>query len=131
MVDVSSTGWNSGVWMAPKLASCDVFGMLLKYGLPTEGGFGGGEKPILAGVLVNGIGLLSLLVSVTGGDMTHSCEEFVLCDVCCCAVYWLSCYMCYCSEPWTVCCIDCCCCGRMGYSDSMLRNSVAPVHVAV
>ena len=57
--------------MAPKLASCDVFGMLLKCGLSTEGGFGGGEKPILAGVLViSGIGLLSLLVSVSGGDMT-------------------------------------------------------------
>ena len=69
--------------MAPKLASCDVFGMLLKYGLSTEGGFGGDEKPILAGVLVSGIGLLSLLVSVTGGDMTRSWEEFALCDACC------------------------------------------------
>ena len=30
--------------MAPKLVSCDVFGMLLKYGRSTEGVFGGGEK---------------------------------------------------------------------------------------
>ena len=45
--------------MAPNLASCDVFGIFLKYGLSTEGGFGGGEKPILVGVLViSGIGLL-------------------------------------------------------------------------
>ena len=77
--------------MAPKLASCDVFGMLLKYGLSTEGGLGGGEKLILAGVMESGIGLLSLLVSVTGGDMTHSWEEFVLCEACCCAVCWLPC----------------------------------------
>ena len=68
--------------MAPKLASCDVFGMLLKYALSTYGGFGGGEKPILAGVMVSGIGLLSLLVSVTGGNMTRSWEEFTLCDAC-------------------------------------------------
>ena len=54
--------------------------------LSTEGGFGGGEKPILAGVLVSGIGLLPLLVSVTGGDMTRSWEEFALCDAYCCAV---------------------------------------------
>ena len=58
--------------MVPKLASCDVFSMLLKYWLSTEGRFGGGEKPILADVLLSGIGLLSLLVSVTGGDMTSS-----------------------------------------------------------
>ena len=32
------------------LASCDVFGMLLKYGLSTESGFGGSETSILAGV---------------------------------------------------------------------------------
>ena len=30
--------------MAPKLTSCDVFGMLLKYWLSTEGGFVGGER---------------------------------------------------------------------------------------
>ena len=72
--------------MAPKLASCDVFGMLLKHRLSTEGGFGGGEKPILADMLVSGIGLLFLLVSVIGGDMTHSWEEFALCDACCFAV---------------------------------------------
>ena len=57
--------------MAPKLASCDAFGMLLKYGLSTNSAFGGGEKPNPAGVLVSGIGLLSLLVPVTGGDMTR------------------------------------------------------------
>ena len=76
--------------MAPKLASCDVFGMLLTHGLSTEGGFGGGEKPIVACVLViSGIGLLSLLVSVSCGNMTP--EEFALCDACCCAVCWLPC----------------------------------------
>ena len=71
--------------MAPKLASSDVFGMLLKYGLSTEGGFGGGEKPNPADVMVSGIGLLSLLVPVTGGDMTRCWEEFALCDAFCCA----------------------------------------------
>ena len=30
--------------MAPKLTSCDVFGMFVKYRLSAEGGFGGGEK---------------------------------------------------------------------------------------
>ena len=89
--------------MTPKLASCNVFGMLLKYGLSTEGGFGGGEKPNPAGVLVSGIGLLSLLVPVTGGNMTRCWEEFALCDACCCAVCWLPCCVCCCSEPGTVC----------------------------
>ena len=60
--------------MAPKLISCDVFGMLLKYGLSAAGGFGGGEKLNPAGVLVSGIGLLSLLVP--GGDITRCCGEF-------------------------------------------------------
>ena len=57
--------------MAPKLTSCDVFDMLLKYWLSTEGGFGGGENVNPVGVLVSGVGLLSLLVpvAVTGGDM--------------------------------------------------------------
>ena len=73
--------------MAPKLTSCDVFGILLKYGLPTEGGFGGGEKLNPAGVLVSGIGLLSLLVPVTGGKITLCWEEFALCDACCCAAF--------------------------------------------
>ena len=88
--------------MAPKLTTCDVFGMLVKYGLSTEGGFGGGEKLNPAGVLVCGIGLLSILVPVTGGDMTRCWEEFALCDACCCAVCWLPCCMCCCSEPGTV-----------------------------
>ena len=39
-------------------------GMLVKYGLSTEGGFGGGEKLNPVGVLVSCIGLLSLLVPV-------------------------------------------------------------------
>ena len=54
VVDVSLTGWNGGVWMAPKLTSCDVFSILVKYGLPTEGGFGGGENVNPVGVLVLG-----------------------------------------------------------------------------
>ena len=42
--------------MAPKLTSCGVFGMLLKYWLSTECGFVGGQvNPV--GVLVSG-GLL-------------------------------------------------------------------------
>ena len=69
--------------MAPKLTPCDVFGMLVKYRLSTEGGFGGGEKLNPAGVLVSGMGLLSLLVPVTGGDITRCWEEFALCDDCC------------------------------------------------
>ena len=37
------------------------------------------------GVLVSG-GLPWRLMSgvVTGGNMTHSCDEVVLCDICCC-----------------------------------------------
>ena len=72
--------------MAPKQTSCDVFSMLVKYGLSTEGGFGGGEKLNPAGVLVSGIWLLSLLQPVTGGDITRCWEEFALCHDCCCAV---------------------------------------------
>ena len=57
--------------------------MLVKYRLSTEGGFRGGENVNPVGVLVSGVGLLSLLVllPVTGGDMTHCWEEVVLCDV--------------------------------------------------
>ena len=70
--------------MVPKLTSCDVFGMLLKDWLSTEGGFIGGERVNPVGVLVSG-GLPWHLMSgvVTGGDMTRSCDdEVVLCDVC-------------------------------------------------
>ena len=89
----------------PKLTSCDVLGMLVKYGLSTDGGFGGGEKVNPAGVLVSGIGLLSLLVPVpvTGGDMTCCWEEVVFCDACCCAVCWLPCCVSCCPELGTVC----------------------------
>ena len=61
--------------MAPKLTSCDVFGMLLKYWLSTEGRFGG-ERVNPVGVLVSG-GLPWRLMSgiVAGGDMTHSCDD--------------------------------------------------------
>ena len=71
--------------MAPKLISCDMFGMLLKYWLST--GLVGGERVNPVGVLVSG-GLPWHLMSgvVVGGDMTHSCDEVALCDVCCCAV---------------------------------------------
>ena len=89
--------------MAPKLTFCDLFGMLVKYGLSTEGGFGGGEKLNPAVVLVSVIGLLSLLVPVTGGNMTGCWEEIALCEACCCAVCWLPCCVCCCSEPGTVC----------------------------
>ena len=67
---MSFTGWNWGVLMAQKLTYCDVFGMLLKYWLSTEGGFVGGERVNPVGVLVSG-GLLWRLVSgvVAGGDM--------------------------------------------------------------
>ena len=73
--------------MAPKLTSYDVFRMLLKYWLSTEGGFVGGERVNPVGVLVSG-GLPWHLISgvVMGGDMTHSCDEVVLCDICCCDV---------------------------------------------
>ena len=61
--------------MAPKLKSCDVFGMLVKYWLSTEGRFGGGENANPVGVPVSGYWLLSLLVpvAVTGGDITICC----------------------------------------------------------
>ena len=75
--------------MAPKLTSCDMFGMLLKYWLSTEGGFVGGERVNPVGVLVSG-GLLWRLDSgvVVGVDMTRSCDvEAVLCEVCCCDSY--------------------------------------------
>ena len=74
--------------MAPKLTSCDLFGMLLKYYLSTEGGIIGGERVNPVGVLVSD-GLPWSLMSgiVTGVDMTYSCnDEAVLCDVCCCYV---------------------------------------------
>ena len=74
--------------MAPKLTSCDMFGMLLKYWLSTEGGFFGGERVNTVGVLVSG-GLPWSLMSdvIMGGDITRSCEdEVMLCDVCCCDV---------------------------------------------
>ena len=81
VVRVSSSGWNRGVLMAPKLASCDVFGMLLKYWLSTLGGCGAVEKPIVSGVLViSSIGLLSLLLSVSDGNMTCCLDEFAVCD---------------------------------------------------
>ena len=48
--------------MAPKLTSCDVFGMLLKYLLSTESGFLIGDRVNPVGVLVSG-GLLCSLVS--------------------------------------------------------------------
>ena len=41
--------------MAPKLTSCDVVCMLVKYWLSTEGGFGGSEN-------VNAVGVLLVLV---------------------------------------------------------------------
>ena len=41
--------------MAQKLTSCDMFRMLLKYWLSTEGGFVGGERVNPVGVLVNGM----------------------------------------------------------------------------
>ena len=52
------------------------------------------------GVLVSGGGLFWLLVSVavTGGDMTHSWEEVVLCEAGCCDVCWLCCYIGCCCE---------------------------------
>ena len=77
--------------MAPKLTSYDLFGILLKYWLSTEGGFVGGEKEDPAGILVS------------GGDMTCCCEEVVLCEACCCDVCWLCCCVgCYC-KLWAVC----------------------------
>ena len=48
---------------APKLTSCDMFGMLLKYWLSTEHGFVGGERVNPVGVLVSG-GHLWHLVSM-------------------------------------------------------------------
>ena len=70
----------------PKLTSCDMFGMLLKYWLSTEGGFVVGERMNPVGVLASG-GLLWHLVFgiAVGGDITRSCDvEAVLCDICCC-----------------------------------------------
>ena len=62
--------------IAPKLTSCDVFGMLLKCWLSTEGGFIGGERVNPVGVLVSG-GLPWCLMSgvVTSGDMTRNCND--------------------------------------------------------
>ena len=53
--------------------------MLVKYQLSTEGGFGSGENVNPVGVLVSGVGLLSLLVpvAVSFGDMT-CCWRFVM-----------------------------------------------------
>ena len=62
--------------MAPKLTSCDMFGMLRKYWLSTEGRFVGGERVNAVGVLVNG-GLPWHLMPgvVAGGDTTCSCDD--------------------------------------------------------
>ena len=54
VVDISSTGWNCGMFMAPKLTSFDVFGMLLKYWLSTEDGFVGGENDLDLGYVYPG-----------------------------------------------------------------------------
>ena len=51
--------------MGPKLTSCDMFGMLLKYWLSTEREFVVGERMNPVGVLVSG-GLLWRLVSSSG-----------------------------------------------------------------
>ena len=73
--------------MTPKLTSCDLFGMLLKYWRSTEGGIIGGERVNHVGVLVSGGLPWHLSGVVTCGDMTCSCDdELVLCDVCCCDV---------------------------------------------
>ena len=71
------------MFMAPKLTSCDIFRMLLKYWLSTEGGFVCGEKVNLVSVLVSD-GLFCLLasVAVSGGDMTCCCKEVVPCEAC-------------------------------------------------
>ena len=86
--------------MAPQLTSCDVFLLLVKYWLSTEGGFGGGENVNPVTMLVSGIGVLSLLVNVvvTGGNMTLCGEEWALCDACFCAVCWLPCWLGCCCE---------------------------------
>ena len=79
-----------------KLTSCDVFGMMLKHWLSTEGGFVAGERVNPVGVLVTG-GLLWCLHpgEAAGGNVRRSCDvEAMLCDVCCC----------------DVCCVGCCCC---------------------
>ena len=87
--------------MVPKLIFYDVFGMLLKYWLSTEGGYVVGERVNPVGVLIR-VGLLWHLDSgvAAGGDVGRSCDvEAVLCDVCCCNI-------CCCD----VCCYDVCCC---------------------
>ena len=61
--------------MVPKLTSCDVFGMLLKYWLSIEGGFIVGERVNPVGVLVSG-----LLSGIVAGDITCTCDvKAVLC----------------------------------------------------
>ena len=74
--------------MVLRLTSCDMFGMLLKYWLSTEGGFVSGERLNPVGVLVTGRlpwRLMSGIVVVS--DMTRSCDdEAVLCDIFCCDV---------------------------------------------
>ena len=67
--EAAGSGWIVGdVLMAPKLTSCDVMGMVLKYWLSTEAGFVGGERLNSVGALF--CRLVSLVV--TGGDMTCS-----------------------------------------------------------
>ena len=82
--------------MVLKLTCCDLFGMLLKYWLSTEGGFAVGERVNPVGVLPSSTLLWRLVSGVAVGvDINRSCDfEAVLCDVCCC----------------DVCCCDVCCC---------------------
>ena len=76
---MSSTGCNLGMLMAPKLTSCYVCGMLLKYWLSTES--------VFIGVLVSGGLPWRLMFNiVTGVNTTRSCVEIVLCEACCCDV---------------------------------------------
>ena len=60
---------------------------MLKYWLSSEGGFVGAERVNPVVVLVSG-GVPWRLMSgiVMGDDMTCSCDEVVLCEVCCCDV---------------------------------------------
>ena len=83
--------------MAPKVTSCDTLGM---YWLSTEGGFTGGARVNLVGVLVSG-GLLWCLVSVVINGVTWSACGRNLVSVRLNAVmfaYWLCCFVGCCCE---------------------------------
>ena len=92
--------------MAPKLTSCDVFGMLLKYWLSIEGGFIGGERVNLVDVLVSGGLPWALLWSLSVDLLLSWCMRLSKCLL----KVLSECCNCCCESPCCMCVKVCCIC---------------------